>query len=91
MQFDKKHYSVLNSDNLFEECSSTLINLLMTISPKFNRSLSSALIGSIITGVYTGNHTRLQLAMAVLAHSKALIEHLHEYGVTSTYKEVRRF
>ena len=26
-----------------------------------------------------------------MVHDKKLIEHLHEYGVTSTYQEVRRY
>ena len=51
------------------------------ISPKFNGSLASAIIGNIVTGAYTGHHTRLQLAMSVLLHSKAVIKQLYEYGI----------
>ena len=39
----------------------------------------------------TKQFTRLQLALSVLASNKTLIEHLHEYGITSTYDEFRRF
>ena len=67
------------------------MNLLTQISTKFDGSQSSAMIGSIVTGEYTGHHTRLQLAMSVLAHSKTVIEQMYEYGVTSSYRELRRF
>ena len=71
-KFDGKWYSTLNKDNLFDECSATLMNLLPQISTKFDCSSSSAMIGSIVTGVYTGHHTRLQLAKFLLILRQSL-------------------
>ena len=47
--------------------------------------------GNIVTSVVTKSFTKLQLVLSVLASDRKLIEHLHEYGITSTYKEFRRF
>ena len=49
------------------------------------------MIGNIITSVITNRFTKLQLSLSVLANDKKLIDHLHQYGITSTYQEYRRF
>ena len=49
------------------------------------------MIGNIITSVMTKRFTRLQLTLLVLASNTTLIEHLHKYGIISTYDEFRRF
>ena len=88
---NNKEYTSLDKNNLFDECSKTLLNLLYSISPNFKNSLAAAMIGNIVTGTANRNYTRLQLSMGILAHDKKLIEHLHNYGVTCTHHEVRRF
>ena len=43
--YDGKRYTVLNNDNLFDDCSPTLASLLSIVSPKFVNSLSNAMVG----------------------------------------------
>ena len=49
------------------------------------------MIGNIVTSVVTKQFTKLQLALSVLASDRKLIEHLHDYEITSTFQEFRRF
>ena len=49
------------------------------------------MIGNIVASSFSGHHTRLQLALALLVDSKKINEHLKCFGVTSTPKECRRF
>jgi hypothetical protein len=49
------------------------------------------MVAHIITSAILSKPTMLQVALGVLAHDKKLIEHLHDYGITSTYQEVRRY
>ena len=86
----KTEYNTFNTKNLFDECSSILITFLSKLSPSFDKSLNAAMIGAILTSVLTISFTQLQLALGILVHDKKLIQHLHEYGITSTYHEVRR-
>ena len=44
-----------------------------------------------MTSVLAKSFTKLQLSLGILANDKKLIEDLHEYGITSSYHEVRRF
>ena len=82
----KEEYHVIDGDNLFDECSDTL-----KLSLNFEKTLPAVMIGNIITSVTTKQFTRLQLALSVIASNKTLIEHLHEYEITSTYDEFHRF
>ena len=91
LHYSKEEYHVIDGDNLFDECSDTLMSFLSKLSPNFEKTLPAVMIGNIITSVMTKRFTRLQLALSVLASNKTLIEHLHEYGITSTYDEFRRF
>ena len=84
-------YSSLNKDTLYENSSVTLSCLLSEISPKLRGSLAGILINHIVTSVTSGNFSMLQLALALLVRDKRVIERLHEFGVTTTYHEVRRF
>ena len=74
-----------------DECSETLMTLLSKLSPNFEKSLPAVMIGNIVTFVVTKHFTKLQLALSVLASDRKLIEHLHDYGITFTYQEFRRF
>ena len=87
----KNEYSVIDTENLADECSETLMTLLSKLSLNFEKTLPADLIGNIATSVMTKRFTRLQLAFSVLAGDRKLIEHLHDYGITSTYQEFRRF
>ena len=62
------------------------------ISPKFQTNKKAvALISSIIAQISCSKVSILQIALGILVDKKKVIEHLHEYGVTSTYNEVRQF
>ena len=74
-----------------DECSGTMMTLLSKLSPNFEKSLPAVMIGNIVTSLAIKRFTKLQLAHSVLANDRKLTEHLHEYGVTSTYQEFRRF
>ena len=86
-----KEYCTIDKENLFDECNSTLLTLLSTVSSNFQNSLAAAMIGNIVTAMVTKRFTSLQLSLDILARDKKLIEHLHDYGIPSTYQEVRRF
>ena len=87
----KNEYKVIENENLVDKCSETLITLLPKLSPNFKKSLPAVMIGNIVTSVVRKRFTKLHLALSVLASDRKLIERLHEYGMTSTYQEFRRF
>ena len=82
--------SNIDRENMFT-FSETLLDLLSHISPNLKKSLPAAMIGSIITGIITTKPTMLQVELGLRAHRKSIIEHLHEYRMTSTFHQVRRF
>lgn len=87
-----KTYPVLNDETLVKSCSDTLQSLFLSISPKFQDQLKIvSLVSSILNTVVNGRTSMLQVALSGLVREKKIIEHLHEYAVTSTYKEYRRF
>ena len=87
----KTEYNTINTGNLFDECSNTLITFLSKLSPSFDKSLIAAMIGAIVRSILTNSFTQLQLALGILVNDKTLIEHLHEYKITSTDHEVSRY
>ena len=84
------NYSIIDGQNIFT-FSETLLDLLSRILPNLEKSLPAAMIGSIITSIITMKPTMLQVGLGLVANHKPIIEHIHEYRVTSTYHEVRRF
>ena len=86
----KKEYNPINTANLFNECSSTLITFLQKLPSSFNKSLHAAMIGAVVTSVLK-NSFQLQLALNILVHDKKLIKHLNEYGITSIFQEIKRY
>ena len=86
----KTEYYTIKTESLFDECSSTLITFLSKLSPSFDKTLNAAVIGAIVTSVLTNPFTQMQLALGILVLDKKLIEHLHEYGITCRYHELRR-
>ena len=83
----KSEYSTIETENLFDECSNTLLTLLSKISPNFEISLGAAMIGNIVTSVLAKSFTKLQLSLGILDNDKKLIEHLQEYRITSSYPD----
>ena len=82
---------VLNRESLYDQCSPTLTALLSTVSPKFSNSLSNAMVGHIVTGHFSGHHTRLQLALGLMVNSKTKNEQFQAFVVTASPKECRRY
>ena len=74
------------------ECSSTLLTLFAAISPKLDSSMEAAMMGSIVTSVVNNQTTTLQLSLSVLLNQKQkLVDQFHNFGITSSYNELRRF
>ena len=65
--------------------------LLSQISPKLKDSLVALSINHVVTSIAANTFSMLQLALALLVNGKRVIETLHEFGITPTYHEVRRF
>ena len=63
----KTEYNTINTENLFGECSSTLITLI-----SFDKNLNAAMIGGIVTSVLSNSFTQLQLALCILVHDKKI-------------------
>ena len=64
----------------------------MMISLKLKNKLKFvSLISGMISSIIIDKTSMLQVALADLINEMRLIEHLHEYGVTCTYTESRRF
>ena len=62
-----------------DECSETLMTLLPKLSLNFEKSLPAVMIGNIVTSVVTF----YKIAIGTFFW--------HQYGITSTYQEFRRF
>ena len=86
-----KYVTSIDMDEAFEDLSDTLASLLSNISSSFDLTLPAIMVGNIVISCVSKRHTTLQIALGVLARDKKLIQHLHEYSVTSSYDEVRRF
>ncbi|KAL8613649.1 hypothetical protein ACOMHN_029741 [Nucella lapillus] len=77
---------------VMNECSPTLLALLAAIAPSLDSTLPAAMIGHIVTSAVNSYFTSLQLAVSVLlSRQRKVIEQLHDFGVTSSYDEYRRF
>ena len=74
------------------ECSETLLSLLAEISPNLDSTLPAAMIGHIVLSSVCNQATTLQLALSVLVNQQRnILDQLHNFGVTSSYNELRRF
>ena len=74
-----------------KQISPTLAHLLSEISNSLDSSLSSLLIGNIVSSCVNKGPTPLQVALSVLLGERNLIEHLYEYGITCSYSEFLRY
>ena len=88
LNFIKDDYLVLSSEEMLKSCCPTLITFVSLISSEFTKSKVAVLISNIITGAVT---SMLQVSLGLLVQKKQVIDHLHEYGVTASYDEIRRF
>ena len=80
----------IDSNMAMADCSQTLLDLLMLISPKFN-GLPGYFIGNIISYVVRSQCTNLLLALGVLVREKTLISVLSKFLITCNYDELLRF
>ena len=74
-----------------DDTTPTLMTVLKYISPKFENSLQSVVIGNIVTSVVSKRATALQVGLAILANNPQLVEHLYDYGIACSPDEMRRF
>ena len=77
-------------DNIFNG-SETLLDLLSSVSNKFSFSLPTEMIGRFVASTILPKPTMFEVGLGLVARIRDVIEHLHEYGVCSTYQETRRF
>ena len=88
----KDNYPVLDETAIKQTILSTLNEILLNISPKFETNQKTvALISSIVTSMVCSKVSMMQVALRLFVREKKIIEFLHEFGVTSSYDEVRRF
>ena len=92
---DKDSYTThLNKDICCTYQSSTLAHLLSKISSKLDpySSLTSLMIGNMLTSARRVFATPLQVSLAVLLRdSKEHVRTLYDFGVTCSYDELLRF
>ena len=70
----------------------TLNEIPINISPKFKTNQKAvALVSSILTSMVCSKFSMLQVALGLFVREKRIIEFLYEFGVTSSYDEVRLF
>ena len=85
-------YPVLDEDEISNICLPTLTDILVAISSNFRNNLKGiALISSMVAAISSSQTSILQVALGLFVHDKKVIQQLHEYGVTCSYDEVRRF
>lgn len=90
---DSTNYHLNIDEELAEESvSSTIQDLLASISTKLNNTPPALLIGNIITSVLRNKPTDLQIALGVLLRDyKTILGYTFDYGITCCYDEVLRF
>lgn len=93
LEYEKHSYPRRISKSIAaESVSDTLQLLLQKLSPSLGAdSLTSLLIGNMVTSVLRSHATPLQIALGVLIHRKKLITHMFDYRVTCSYDESRRY
>ena len=79
-----KHVTSIDMDEAFEDVSDTLASPLSNISSSLDHTLPVTMVGNIVTSCVSKRHITLYVALGVLARDKKLIQHLHEYSVTSS-------
>ena len=88
----KDSYPALDEASIKQTILPTLNEILVNISPKFETNQKTvALISSIVTSIVCSKVSMIQVALGLFVREKKMIQLLHEFGVTSSYEEVRRF
>ena len=87
---DQSTYQPITPENLFDNYSETLMDLLSLITPNLDKTLSAAMTGHIVHGAVTGSTSMLQFSIGLLLREKKLMERLFKYGISASYHEVRR-
>ena len=93
-QYSRHAYKRRLSKSIAREAvSETILKLLSKISPKLNEdSLTSLLIGNIITCNVKKHPIPLQIALGLLIKThNQILNHLFDNSITCNYDEVRRF
>lgn len=94
IHYDSFHYTVnINEEIASESVSETLERLLAAISGRLESpSLTTLLVGNMVTATVTRHSNPLQVALAVqMRDSKSRVELMSTYNITCTYTELRRF
>ena len=94
ISFDKESYDGrINISVAKGDVSPTFSKLLSLIEPKkLNpNALSSLLIGNMVTAHVAKRFTTLSLSLAIMVRKKKLVEKLYQFGVVSSYDELKRF
>ena len=93
IQLDTSKYRLNIDEQLAQESvSSTVQNLLASISTKLDNTPPALLIGNIITSVLRHRPTDLQIALGVLLRDyKTILGYTYDYGITCSYDEILRF
>ena len=78
-------------DDVLADSSPTLLSLLSRLSPKFESTLPTAMIGNMVTSAVTNKPTFLQIVLGIAVRDKSIIELLYDHGVSSSYDEILRF
>lgn len=94
ISFDKGSYDGrMNISVAKGDVSPTFSKLLSLIEPKTlnPNALPSLLIGNMVTAHVAKRFTTLSLSLAIMVRKKKLVEKLHQFGVVSSYDELKRF
>ena len=84
--------SRISMNTALAECSDSLLALLSAISPQLKSTMQAAMIGNIVTSAVNFQATCLQIALSVeLNQRRKLVDLFHDFGITSSYNELRRF
>ena len=73
------------------DCSDTLLSLLRNISGTLNETMSSALMGNMISSEVNKQTTTLQIALGLLFREKSIIQEMYNFRVCCSYVEICRF
>ena len=89
---DKFTYQTrINVENVLNDASPTLLQLMSSLTPKLDSTLQAGMVGNIVTSLVTNRPTLLQIALGIAVRNKSKIETLYDFGVTCSYDETLRF
>ena len=87
---DNTYATRVSMNTALAECSDSLLALLSATSPKLESTMQAAMIGNIVTSAVNSKATCLQIFLSVLLNQqRKLVDQFHNFGVTSSYNELR--